>query len=55
MLPVPPEYRKQHLEGEQASFDEQPHSCGNAVGSEEEYWWNRGYEAAEDLHDESPQ
>lgn len=55
MTNVPGQYRKQYLEGEQASFDEDPHSCRYAVGSEEAYWWNRGYEAAEDLNDESPQ
>lgn len=51
MLTVPPDYRKQYLEGERASFDEQPHSCGYAVGLKDTYWWNRGYEVAEDLTD----
>lgn len=42
----PPEHRKQWLEGEQASFDEEPDSCRYRVGSEEAFWWQQGYDAA---------
>lgn len=55
MLTVPEQYRKQYLEGEQASFDEEPHSCRYTVGSDAAYWWTQGYEDAEDLNDAMPQ
>lgn len=55
VLTVPDQYRKQYLEGEQASFDEEPHSCRYTVGSDDSYWWTRGYEAAENLNDEISQ
>lgn len=55
MIEVPDQYRKKYLEGEQAAFDEEPHSCRYTVGSEEAYWWNRGYEVGEDLKEELAQ
>ena len=45
----PKEHTKAWLEGEQASFDEEPNSCHYHINSEETYWWERGYIAAEEL------
>lgn len=43
----PPEYRKQWFEGERASFDDEPHSCRYQSGTDEAFWWDRGFAAAE--------
>ena len=42
-----PEYRQQWLEGEQASFDENPDACPYRIGSTEAFWWQQGFDAAE--------
>ena len=43
----PPEYGQQWLEGEQASFDENPDACPYRIGSTEAFWWQQGFDAAE--------
>lgn len=43
----PPEYSQQWLEGEQASFDEDPDACPYRLFSEEAFWWQQGFDAAE--------
>ena len=45
----PKEYIKAWLEGEQASCESGPDSCNYHINSEEAYWWERGYMAAEEL------
>ncbi len=44
---APPEYGQQWLEGEQASFDENPDACPYRIGSTEAFWWQQGFDAAE--------
>ena len=43
----PPEYSQQWLEGEQASFDENPDACPYLLNSEKAFWWQQGFDAAE--------
>lgn len=43
----PPEYRQQWLEGEQASFDENPDGCPYQLMSEDAFWWRQGFDVAE--------
>lgn len=43
----PPAFRRQWLEGEQASFDDNPDACHYPIGSAAAYWWQQGFDAAE--------
>lgn len=52
-LTLQKKYFQQWLEGEQASFDETPDACHYRISSEEAYWWNQGFNAAEALKDET--
>jgi len=43
----PPEFIRQWMEGEQASFNESPDACPYRLDSDAAYWWQMGFDAAE--------
>jgi len=43
----PRDFTQQWQAGEQAAFDEAPDSCPYRLGSDEAFWWQRGFEAGE--------